>query len=129
MRKRGHEFNLLGYHRKRKRQLPPGNFSFLPPPSGLLDGRIPLLGRHRATARSSLNNLVLLSHNLARVLASEHDLHDTRHSGSALPSWVDTNDDKTDEDPDDANGDPAGEELLREDVSTTVHGHGPQDQE
>ena len=48
---------------------------------------------------------------------------------AALPEGVDADAHGAEEEPDDADGDPAGEEFLAEDVAGAVEGHGPEDEE
>lgn len=53
----------------------------------------------------------------------------SRQCLAALPDGEETDTEERAEDPDDADGDPAGEEGLAEDVAGSIHGHGPKDEE
>lgn len=70
---------------------------------------------------------------LARVfLASEigeDGLCCERQGLSALENWEQAHGKQRTKDPNDADDNPAGEELLAEDVAGTIHGHWPKDEE
>lgn len=70
---------------------------------------------------------------LPRVLLAS-DIHEdglcrVRQGLSALEDREQTHGKQRTENPNDADNDPASEELLAEDVATAIHGHWPEDEE
>lgn len=88
-----------------------------------------LLGRVIAVSRQlDLAGLDRLGVRLARDV-EEHVLDSAAEGLAALPDREQTDTEEGTEDPDDTDSNPAGEELLAEDVAGAVERHGPKNQE
>lgn len=97
----------------------------------LLDAR--LLGRRHIPGRLVVLGRGLLGVQRLGVRLScdvlDEELEGAGERLAALKDGEQADAEEGAEDPDDADHDPAGEELLGEDVAGAVHGHGPDDEE